>query len=513
MGAVLLSLWMSAAQARPRPESTAPTTAAQPAPAASPASTPPASTPPASPPPGAVQPMLHPGDVPMRPRPGLDRVPSALVQTPADPALARLLAAARAGGAYARLGALCDGYSRRFAGTQALVDAAAWARSVWERDGVTVRLEPVLVRHWVRGAESLKMTAPFTRDLAVIGLGGTVSGTVQAPVVVVHGFDALGPQVKGKIVLYDVPMPEGVPSAPLYGATVPYRTQGAIEAARFGAVASLTRSVTQRSLYTLHTGAMHYDDAVPKIPSAAVTPEDADWIARLVASGTEVRLTLNLQSQELAPTPSWNVVGEIAGASPEVVLIGAHLDSWDVGQGANDDGAGVVEVMEALRAIQAEVKATGVKPARTIRGVLYANEEFGLDGGKAYEAAHGAEPHVAAMETDLGGGVPLAWEVKASPAQRAWLDAALAPLGIPLEDGGGGADISPMEPHGLVMSGLHPDDSHYFDVHHTNADTYDKVDPVALAEGAAAVTGWAWLVANAPPAPAASPAAPAAAKP
>lgn len=496
MGALILSLWMSAALARPAAKEPAPTAA----PAASPAA-----SPPASPPPGAVQPMLHPGDVPLRPRPGADTVPSALVREPADPVLARLLHAARFGGAYARLGALCDGYSRRFAGTQALVDAAAWAKAAWERDGVTVRLEPVQVRHWVRGAESLRMTAPFTRDLAVIGLGGTVSGTVQAPVVVVHGFDALGPQVKGKIVLYDVAMPDGVPSIPHYGSTVPYRTRGAVEAAKFGAVASLTRSVTQRSLYTLHTGAMHYEAGVPKIPSAAVTTEDAAWITRLVASGQEVRLTLSLQSQDLPPTPSWNVVGEVAGTSPEIVLLGAHLDSWDVGQGAHDDGAGVVEVMEALRAIQAEVKATGVKPARTIRGVLYANEEFGLDGGKAYEVAHGAEPHVAGMETDLGGGVPLAWEAKGSPAQLDWLRAAVAPLGMPIEDGGGGADISTMEPHGMLLSGLHPDDSRYFDVHHTNADTYDRIDPDALAEGAAAVTGWAWLVANAPAAPAAAP--------
>ena len=482
-------------------------------------SRPPASAPAVEPAPAAVPAMLHPGQVPLSTLPmptgaSTEAPISALNPNPTDPVLARLLTAARTSGQpYARLAVLCDRYSRRFAGTQAMVDAATWARGVWERDGVTVRLEPVNVRHWVRGAESLKMSAPFNRELAVLGLGGTVSGSVEASVVVVHSFDELGPHVKGKIVLYDVVMPQGVPSIQHYGSTVPYRTQGAANAAKWGAVASLTRSVTQRSLYTLHTGAMHYKEGVPKIPAAAITGEDAAFIARLVASGTEVKLSLKLQSEDLAPVPSWNVVGEIAGVSPEIVLIGAHLDTWDVGQGANDDGAGVVHVIEALRAIQAEVNATGVKPARTIRGVLYANEEFGLDGGKAYEIAHGSEPHLAGMETDLGSGVPMAWGAKGTPAQMSWLASALAPLGMPIEPGDGGADISTMEPHGMLLTGLHPDDSHYFDFHHTNADTYDKIDPVALAEGAAAVTGWTWLMANAPAQPAAAPAAAPAAEP
>ncbi len=442
----------------------------------------------------------------LRPFPGgvtpVPAVRSTLVSEPMDAALGRLLDGARHSGfAYLRLGILCDRYSRRFAGTEALVNAATWAANTWKGDVPTVRLEPVNVRHWVRGPESLTMTAPERRELNVIGLGGTISGTVEAPVVVVRSFDELGPHVAGKIVLYNVVMPLGVPAGERYGDTVPYRSVGAARAARFGAVASLTRSVTQRSLYTVHTGAMHYEDDAgpsPKIPSAAITGEDADWIMRLTQAGTEVKVALDLQSQELAPVPSWNVVAEIPGKTSEVVLIAAHLDSWDVGQGAHDDGAGVVHVMEAMRLIQAEVSKTGVAPLRTIRGVLYANEEFGLDGAHAYDIAHGSEPHIAAMETDLGGGVPLSWQSTGTPAQIAWLRTTLAPLGMPVEEGGGGADISPLEPRGVVVTGLHPDDTHYFDFHHTDADTYDKIDPVALAEGAAAVTGWAWLVANAP---------------
>ncbi len=461
----------------------------------------------AEPPPGAAPLILPPSPDRMRPFPGPDFVPlPVLVRTPSDPTLARLLSSARTSGhAYSALGALCEQYSHRFAGTQTLIDAAVWAKGVFERDGVSVHLEPVDVRHWVRGAESLKMTAPYARDLAVIGLGGTVSGNVTASVVVVDSFDELGPGVKGKIVLYNVAMPQGVPSIQYYGATVPYRSQGAANAAKFGAVATLTRSVTQHSLYTLHTGGMHYDEGGVKIPSVAVTGEDADWIAKLVASGTEVKLTLNVQSQDLPPVPSWNVVAEIPGRTPDVVLIGAHLDSWDVGQGANDDGAGVAHVVEAMRVIAEEVKTSGVKPLRTIRGVLYANEEFGLEGGKAYDAAHATDHHVAAMESDLGAGIPLSWESGGTPEQRAWLTQTLAPLGMPVEEGGGGADISPLQPRGVLMSGLHPDDSHYFDYHHTNADTFDKISPVALAEGAAAVVGWAWLTANASGAPPAGP--------
>jgi carboxypeptidase Q len=176
------------------------------------------------------------------------------------------------------------------------------------------------------------------------------------------------------------------------------------------------------------------------------------------------------------------------------VLIGAHLDSWDVGCGAHDDGAGVVEVIEAMRALAALGKA----PRRTIRAVLYDNEEHGLSGGKAYAAAHGTEPHTVAMETDLGGGVPLAWAMSGTDEQRAWLTTTMAPLGIPVEGDGGGADISTLEDAGVLLVGLRPDDSHYFDVHHTHADTVDKVDPDALRAATGAVAGFAWLAANAP---------------
>lgn len=344
------------------------------------------------------------------------------------------------------------------------------------------------------------MVTPRPRPMGVLGLGGTVGvDRLEAPVTVVHSFDELGPSVTGRIVLYNVPMAQGVPSIRHYGAAVAYRGQGASRAAAFGAVGVMVRSVTQRSLYTPHTGAMRYADDQPRIPAVAVTPEDADQIDRLTARGVEVRVRMSLGGRWLADAEGANVVAEIRGAErpEEVVLIGAHLDSWDVGCGAHDDGAGVVEVMEAMRAIA----ALGVPPRRTIRAVLFDNEEHGLSGGKAYAAAHGSERHVVAMESDLGGGAPLAWASSGTDAQRAWLAGAVSPLGLPMEGDGGGADISPLEDHGVLMVGLRPDDSHYFDVHHTHADTVDKVDPEALRAGVSAVAGFAWLTANAPEAP------------
>ncbi len=425
-------------------------------------------------------------------------VPAAVAAPLADPTWLALQIAVDKDGdhAWQRLARLCDDIGARPAGSAAYLAATVWAENELRADGLTsARREPVTHPVWSRGAESLTLISPQTRPLAVLGLGGTV-GTppLEAPVVVIHDFAELSPAVAGKIVLYNVPMAQGIPAVARYGAAVAYRGQGASRAAAFGAVGVLVRSVTQRSLYTPHTGAMSYAADHPKIPAAAITPEDADQIDRLTARGIEVKVRLALGGQWLADAQGANVIAEIRGSEhpEEIVLIGAHLDSWDVGCGAHDDGAGVVEVMGAMRAIA----ALGVAPKRTIRAVLYDNEEHGLSGGKAYAAAHGAEPHKVAMETDLGGGRPLSWSSSGTDAQKAWLTEALAPLGLPVAGEGGGADISTLT--GVLQVGLRPDDSLYFDYHHTNADTADKVDPVALRAGVGAVAGFAWLTANAP---------------
>lgn len=423
---------------------------------------------------------------------------AAIAVPAADPALAGLLAAARADDrAMTRLSELCDGIGARPAGSVQLERAVAWSAAAFRADGhVNVATEPVPLDVWVRGEERLRMLTPEARDLAVLAYGNSV-GTpgIEAPVVVVHGFDDLGPAVAGRIVLYNVPMSEALPSHEQYGNNVGYRYDGASRAAAFGAVAVLVRSVTTRSLYTPHTGAMRYDPPEPRIPAAAITAEDADRIDRLTARGVEVRLKLELGAHTGPDAVSHNVLAEIRGSSApeEIVLIGAHLDSWDVGTGAQDDGAGVVEVIEALRLIRAQ----GLAPRRTIRAVLFTNEERGLHGGHAYDAAHGSERHVAAIETDLGAGRPLSWAATATPEARAWLLEAAAPVGLPFSDGeGGGADISPLEARGVPVVGLLPDDSRYFDIHHTDADTIDKIDPSKLKEGVAMIAGLAWQLAR-----------------
>ncbi len=412
-----------------------------------------------------------------------------------DPESTRLIGLIRADDrAWTRLADLCDSVGARPAGSKALEDAVRWSTRQFEADGLAnVRAEPVKVPVWIRGAESLRMTTPHTESLTMLGLGGSV-GTpgLEAPVVVVRSFDELGPQVAGKIVLFNHPMEAGTPSISHYGPAVAYRSQGASKAASFGAVAALVRSVTTRSLDTAHTGAMRYAEGVPKIPTASVTIEDADRIARMTTRGQEVRLAVTMGARVAPDATSHNVLAELRGSTEELVVIGAHLDSWDVGQGAHDDGAGVVHVIEAMR----HLRALGVVPRRTIRAVLFTNEEFGLSGGLAYDAAHGAEPHVAAIESDLGGGAPLGWSTTGTPADTAWLARALAPSRLQVTREGGGADISPLQERGVLVIGLLPDDSHYFDIHHTRADTVDKVDPAALRGGVEALATLAWRLAN-----------------
>ncbi len=328
--------------------------------------------------------------------------------------------------------------------------------------------------------------------------------------VVVHDWKELAAKkdaVKGAIVLYDVAMPRWTEEhGSGYGEIVSYRTQGAMEAAKRGAVAALVRSVTAHSLHTPHTGAMGYKDDVPKIPSAAVTVEDAELIARLAAKGP-VSLHLHLESQVLPDAPSANVIGELRGSDKpdEIVVLGAHLDSWDVGQGAHDDGAGVVTVMEAVHLL----KELGLVPRRTIRVVLFTNEENGTRGGKAYAADHASElaKHVLAVESDEGGFAPRGWSIahadgnaqKRTRAAIADISTLLAPLGMHrLDDDHGGADIGAMAASGVPQVGLIVDNRTYFDIHHTEADTLDKVDPQQLADDVAAMAVLAYIAADAP---------------
>lgn len=424
-------------------------------------------------------------------------------------------------GAWEDLVVLCDQVGHRLAGSPGLDRAVAWGVERMKAAGLSQpRAEPVMVPHWERGVGRLELLSPVLDDLPVLALGGSVGtpdGGIEAEVLVVASWEGLqalsDDQVRGRIVLWDVPFTT-------YGTTVAYRSRGAVEAAHRGAAASLVRSVTPESLNSPHTGAMRYDDAVPKIPGAAVTVEDAGRLHRLQDAGLRPRLRLTLGSKTLPDAPSANVVGEVRGREKpeEIVVIGCHLDSWDVGQGAQDDGAGCVMVLEAAR----QIAALPVAPRRTVRAVLFTNEENGLAGAKAYAAAHQAELpfHVAAIEADLGAGPPLGLQLQIDgpdelPDSKALGAAmqALAPLSRLLEPlgasrllvGHGGADVSPLAAAGIPSFGLDLDDRNYWRIHHTEADTIDKIDEAVLRRSAAVMAMAAWWLAEVAEPPRGSP--------
>ena len=408
---------------------------------------------------------------------------------------------------------LCDRIGNRISGSPQLDQAIAWASDRLTDGGLAnVRAEPVMIPKWVRGDESLTMLAPLQRELPMLGLGGSIGtgdAPIEADVLVVSSFEELtarAAEAEGKIVLFDVPFTT-------YGETVQYRSRGAEEAGRVGARASLVRSVTPASLQTPHTGAMRYAqdaEAPPRIPHAAITVEDAETLHRLVDRGVTVRLRLAMAAQTHDDVASANVVAEVVGRErpDEVVVVGCHLDSWDVGQGAQDDGAGCVMAMEAGRLIG----ELAVAPRRTVRVVLYTNEENGLRGGKAYAETHEAAvgKHYAALEADIGSGEPLGWrlDVRAGIDDEAvaanWDAAAdalgplievLAPTGaVGLRKGGAGADVWPLTKRGVVGLGLDLDTTGYWPIHHTEADTIDKIDPQVFKRNVAAMTLTAfWL--------------------
>jgi carboxypeptidase Q len=288
---------------------------------------------------------------------------------------------------------------------------------------------------------------------------------------------------------------------------VVYRHDGAPKAAKYGAVAALVRSVGPVSLDTPHTGVMDYDPAFPKIPTASVTLEASTQMRRMQARGERIRVHLEMGAKTLPDAPSANVVGEIRGTErpDEVVILSGHLDSWDVGQGAQDDGAGTVIALEAARLIQ----RLGLKPRRTLRVVLWTNEENGLRGGKAYRDAHLVEfPHiVAAFESDSGSERIKAFSLdlrKAAPEAKAAALATLKGLGealgsfgaVDLRLGGSGADVSPMVAEGVPGIGVSHAATHYFDIHHTHADTFDKVEKDDLAHNAAVLAAFAYALAQ-----------------
>jgi carboxypeptidase Q len=406
--------------------------------------------------------------------------------------------------AYDRLAYLTDHIGNRLSGSDGLRHAIEWAINEMKSEGLdNVRAEKVIVPHWVRGDESLEMTSPVSRKLTLLGLGnsvGTPAEGITADAVVVRTFDELdrlAERVRGKIVVYNAPFTS-------YGETVRYRTAGPSRAARYGAVAVLVRSVTPVSLQTPHTGATNYDVKQPKIPAAAITIETAEMLQRMQDRGEHPGLRLKMDAKFLPDAESANVVAELKGSErpDEVVLVSGHLDSWDVGQGAHDDGGGCIAAWEAVLLL----KELGLKPRRTIRVVLWTNEENGLRGGNGYRDAHRAElgKHILVIESDSGTYRPEGFGLAAAapPQARAnMLEIARLLEGIRanrIAANGGGADIGPMMREGVVGASLNVDGSHYFDVHHTAADTIDKINPQDLALCVASIAIMAYTVADMP---------------
>ena len=394
----------------------------------------------------------------------------------------------------------------RFAGTPGDRAAVEWAVSAMNEIGLeNVRTERVPVPRWVRGHERGEILAPYPQPMFLTALGGSVGtedGGLEAEVVMVSSMEDLteraDAEIEGKIVFINQRMVRHQDGSS-YGQAGIIRRSGPARAAEKGASGALIRSLATGSHRFPHTGATRYEDGIPKIPSAALAVPDADLLEMQIASGKPVLFRLDLGAQRFDDVLSATVIGEIPGREKpdEIVLLGAHLDSWDKGTGAIDDGTGVAITLEVARLILALPEP----PRRTVRVVLFANEEFGLSGARAYPKGREAEidQHVLAMEADLGAG--RVWRYRARTDEPSVEDAKqlvrfLAPMGVTWSDNtaGGGADLIPLRYLGVPMVDLRPDATYYFDYHHTDDDTLDKVDPVDLAQNVASyvvVAYWA----------------------
>lgn len=411
--------------------------------------------------------------------------------------------------AYPMLFELTQTVGARLSGSPQAEKAVEWGKKTMESLGFqNVHLEPVKVPHWVRGSkeEALILNSSKTIPLKICALGGSVATPedgITAEVLEVKSFDelkALGDQAKGKIIFFNRPLDKTKFSTfEAYGGAVNQRGGGAAEAAKAGGIAALVRSMTTRLDDVPHTGAMNYVDTVGKVPAAAVSTIGANLLDSLLSIDKNLKVKLKLSCQTLPDVESANVVGELTGTDlpNEVIVIGGHLDSWDKGQGAHDDGAGCAHTLEALRLL----KELNLKPKRTIRAVLFMNEENGLRGGKAYaEKERPGEKHIAAIETDAGGFSPRGFGVQTDSlrfekiSRWAYLFESIGADKI--QKGGGGADIGPLARAGVPVIGLTPERQRYFDYHHSDSDTIDKVNERELELGAEALAILTYVLAQ-----------------
>jgi len=401
---------------------------------------------------------------------------------------------------FERVAELCDTFGPRFTGSQNLENAIDWILEQMENEGMAnVNGEKVKVPRWIRGNESLELIHPFKKNMQILGLGGSIATPkkgIRGDVFVVNSYDDLeknAEKAKGKIILFNVPFTN-------YGETVSYRYGGAPAAAKVGAIACLIRSVGPFSMNTPHTGGTAYEDSLKKIPYAAITLEDAGMFQRIQDRGGRITVKLKMDGHFLPDSWSRNIVAELPGSEfpDEVIVIGGHIDSWDVGQGAMDDAGGCVAAWEVVRLI----KELGLQPKRTIRVVMWTNEENGLRGGNAYRDSHLNEldNHILAIESDGGVFSPEGFGFSGSDKARMMVkDIAtlLEPIGSGfIGDKGGGADIGPIMKEGVPGMGLKVDGSKYFWYHHTNADAMDKLDKNEFNRCVATIAVMAFVVAD-----------------
>lgn len=411
---------------------------------------------------------------------------------------------------YENLRYLCKKIGGRISGSPQAEKAVLWAKEAMQKAGAdTVYLVPCMVPKWVRGAkeQAVATSGKIKQKLNLCALGGSV-GTgakgITAKVIEVKSFDELeklgADKIKGNIVFYNVSFDATlISTGSAYGKAVKYRWAGPSKAAKLGAVATLVKSMTHANNDVPHTGAMGYDTLVTqKIPCFALGPQSAQKLSQILTKDKNTSVYLFSDCKTMPDVPSFSVVGEIRGKEipEEVIVIGGHLDSWDTGEGAHDDGAGVVQSIEMLAAI----KATGIKNKRTLRSIAFMNEENGLRGGKSYEEYAEKEKnrkHIAAIESDGGGLVPRTLGIDGGGDTLAYYkkwDRLLAPYMVNITQGGGGADISPLEKLHTAQMSLNVDSQRYFDYHHTADDVFENVHKRELELGSAAMTTLVYLL-------------------
>lgn len=416
------------------------------------------------------------------------------------------------GKAYENLRHLTKQIGGRLAGSPQMVKAENWGLAILKQSGAdTAYFQQCTVPHWVRGGVDKAVVTGIDdkkqkRTLDVLALGNSIgSGQkgVTADVVAVSSFDDLENrknEVKGKIVFYNYPFnPTYIVPANAYGESGVYRANGPSRAAKYGAIGVIVRSMTEATNNHPHTGATRYNDSFPKIPAVAVGLEDADYLWQVCRKHKKVQVSFTTNGKFLPDTIGHNVIAEIKGseATNDFITVGGHLDSWDVNEGAHDDGTGIVQTIEVLRTL----KMLGYKPKKTLRFVLFANEENGTRGGLKYaeEAKAKNENHVLAIESDEGGFTPRGFSFTIDNARlekiRAWITL-LMPYGVyEFTQGGGGTDIGPLNRTlKTPLAGFVPDNQRYFDLHHARNDVFEAVNKRELLLGAINMAGLIYLV-------------------